>query len=613
MTRLVGLSVLALGLAVPAAAADIIVAVSGGDFTNVNDALQVARGGDRVLIREKPGGWIGGRVLVGGTSAAEPLEIMSFPGERAILLPRMPGEAHLAVNSFTIVRDLKFVGSTLESSGSGIRTTGADFGVTITNCSFEGSFGGGRAAVEIPVNGGWTSDLVVRDCVFRGLDSRPVAAIRLQERCRAFSFEGNLFEDLACDGISIANITLNNDDTPASRRRIANNVFRRLRATDSNERAAALRLLRSDQFLVEGNVVTDCDEGMWFGADDIAGNLEGLTVRSNVIAGCTGAGLVVGGMLDVGTAVRDGEILHNLLWRNRAVPGSSDEIGDLWLRRAPGTVVCGNVVVARADSATPLASESAFSGGELEANLWFAEGSVPGVTWNGFDYTEFATFQAVTGRAPDALLADPLLNDPLGPDGILGTDDDDFRPSAGSPCIDAGRARPLPDLGETDALGVDRFIDDPAVSDRFASPLAPQPDLGPFERDPGAGAIRRYCGTQLGLTAAGRMTFDGSASLSAADLVLVARRLPSTTSGVFATGTERAVLPAGDGILCIGGSLQRLGVVSSDTSGAASLAVDLGALAVVPGERRSFQLWFRDAGGPAGFDLTDALEIEAAP
>ena len=60
----------------------------------------------------------------------------------------------------------------------------------------------------------------------------------------------------------------------------------------------------------------------------------------------------------------------------------------------------------------------------------------------------FTTVNLVRGWADPArpghtiLDQDPRFRDPLGPDGVLGTDDDDFSPVAGSPLIDAG-AQPL--------------------------------------------------------------------------------------------------------------------------------------------------------------------------
>ncbi len=100
--------------------------------------------------------------------------------------------------------------------------------------------------------------------------------------------------------------------------------------------------------------------------------------------------------------------------------------------------------------------------------------------------------------------ADPLLMDPLGPDGMVGTIDDDLRVMAGSPAIDAGDNGALPadaldldgDLDTAEQLPVDaagnmRRADDPSAPDTGAG-AAPIVDIGAYEA-PGAPA----CPTDL--------------------------------------------------------------------------------------------------------------------
>ena len=92
--------------------------------------------------------------------------------------------------------------------------------------------------------------------------------------------------------------------------------------------------------------------------------------------------------------------------------------------------------------------------------------------------------------------SDPLFVDPLGPDGVAGTLDDDLRLEAGSPCIDAGSNSAVPlDFGDVDGdgdtsevvpldlAGTPRFEDDPNVLDSGEG-TAPVIDMGPFERTP---------------------------------------------------------------------------------------------------------------------------------
>jgi len=84
------------------------------------------------------------------------------------------------------------------------------------------------------------------------------------------------------------------------------------------------------------------------------------------------------------------------------------------------------------------------------------------------------------------ITSDPLFRNPEGPDGILGTSDDDFRLLPGSPCIDAGDNAAVPFGIWTDADGQQRFQDDPNTPDTgLGSP--PVVDMGAFEFQSGGG------------------------------------------------------------------------------------------------------------------------------
>ena len=94
------------------------------------------------------------------------------------------------------------------------------------------------------------------------------------------------------------------------------------------------------------------------------------------------------------------------------------------------------------------------------------------------------------------LNADPLFADPLGPDGLPGTNDDDLRLRAGSPCIDAGDNTAVPpdvldldDDGDTqeptpfDLDDKPRFVDDPHTQDTGHGD-GPITDMGAYEFQP---------------------------------------------------------------------------------------------------------------------------------
>lgn len=96
---------------------------------------------------------------------------------------------------------------------------------------------------------------------------------------------------------------------------------------------------------------------------------------------------------------------------------------------------------------------------------------------------DYSNIQDHRGELPGAgnFDADPMFADPLGPDGLPGTGDEDFRLLPGSPCIDAGDNSLVPDDLTTDFAGNPRFIDDPLAPDAGIG-AAPIVDLGAFER-----------------------------------------------------------------------------------------------------------------------------------
>lgn len=94
--------------------------------------------------------------------------------------------------------------------------------------------------------------------------------------------------------------------------------------------------------------------------------------------------------------------------------------------------------------------------------------------------------------------ADPLFADPAGADGMLGTADDNFRLTTGSPCIDAGNSLVVAAGVTTDLAGDPRFADDPDTPDTgFGAPLVV--DMGAYEFQAGGEPIPTV--SQWGLVA----------------------------------------------------------------------------------------------------------------
>lgn len=129
----------------------------------------------------------------------------------------------------------------------------------------------------------------------------------------------------------------------------------------------------------------------------------------------------------------------------------------------------------------------------------------------------------------------PRFANPLGPDGVSGTEDDDYRPLAGSPCIDSGAGvnAVQPDYFDVDQdgdvteptpLDLDgrpRFADDPLTLDMLPGPPAPRLDAGAYE-------LVRPCVTP------GDVTADGLVSI--ADLSTILRHFGVSSGAILGEG-----------------------------------------------------------------------------
>ena len=109
----------------------------------------------------------------------------------------------------------------------------------------------------------------------------------------------------------------------------------------------------------------------------------------------------------------------------------------------------------------------------------------------------------------------------------------------------------------------------------------------------------------------------GTPSLTSNDLVVAATNAPANKSALFFYAPNPFTQPFGNGVLCLSGGLQRLPVLTTDASGAASQPIDLHAAPFGSpriGAPLRFQLWFRDpAAGGAQFDTSDALLVRVCP
>lgn len=114
----------------------------------------------------------------------------------------------------------------------------------------------------------------------------------------------------------------------------------------------------------------------------------------------------------------------------------------------------------------------------------------------------------------------------------------------------------------------------------------------------------------------GLLYASGSTRVSTDDLAFHAHGLPPGQASLLVVGDQASsVSTFGDGLLCVGGSLKRLGLRSIDERGEAGWS-SVGAKAGwSAGDVRYLQAWYRDPAGRCGqgFSTTNALEVHLTP
>ncbi|MEE8147851.1 MAG: integrin alpha [Longimicrobiales bacterium] len=155
---------------------------------------------------------------------------------------------------------------------------------------------------------------------------------------------------------------------------------------------------------------------------------------------------------------------------------------------------------------------------------------------------------------------------------------------------------------------------------------APQPQTGQVTVYLGSpGDAHRVCTAKPNSTGRkARLELDGPISLRANQLALYVEHAVPNQSGYFIYGPDLVKRPFGDGVLCAGGGslgLRRMGgLITLDSSGSVLTEIDMnqgemasGPAAWTVGSTWTLQFYYRDPGGAAGFNLSDAMRVTWTP
>jgi cysteine-rich repeat protein len=442
--RLVALLLLAAG---SARATTYTVAPSGGDFTHVQAALDVAQAGDTVQVRT--GVYAEKVTLPRSGTSGNPIVLRAFTGETPVLDGTgVQGDSMVLIEGRSWV---KVIGLTLRNNlgltdGSGIRIVGSGAHVELRDNRIGAMRG--KNAMGITVYG--TEATAITDLVIDGneiadCDAAPSEALAVNGNVDGFNVTNNFVHDV--NNIGMVFIGGEQDIQPDTSKVARNGLVRgntvmRARSSYGGGFAGGIYVDGGRDIVIEHNVVTESDLGMEIGAENHGIVASGMIVRENVLFANEKVCLAFGGYAASTGRVRDSVFSNNTCWGNDTLGAG---FGELWIQYAEDNVVRNNVFHGTS-AGLLLLSEVGNVANTLSHNVWFTSGT-PRFVWNGDEYGSLAAYRSATGQDTGSLLANPLLVDPANGDVHLG---------AGSPAIDAGDPSFVAGIGETDVDGAAR-------------------------------------------------------------------------------------------------------------------------------------------------------------
>ena len=130
------------------------------------------------------------------------------------------------------------------------------------------------------------------------------------------------------------------------------------------------------------------------------------------------------------------------------------------------------------------------------------------------------------------------------------------------------------------------------------------------------GGTSLFCNSLVNSTnQIGTIAAIGSTSVANQSLILQSTKLPASVPGLFFYGSTQVSVPFGEGVRCVGGTIQRLTVSPTNGAGIATagLFTDPNNTIVGPGVWQ-FQFWHRDnVGAGPTFNFSKAIEISFCP
>jgi len=443
----------------PARAGVLIVAQSGGNFTTVQAALDVAAAGDTIQVREnstyynekiafpRSGSALDGFITLEAASGESPiLDARGLSDPEHVVT--IENRSYVRLEGFEIRNNTDGYGVRAEGAGSHIELRANRIHATM------GSDAGG-----ISVYG--TATQPISDLVIDGneiYDNEPAhsEALVLNGNVADFEVTNNIVRDNNNIGIDFigGETDIQPDTTLVARDGVCRgNLVSRANSNYDGGFGAGIYVDGGRDIVIENNVVTGSDMGIEVGAENAGVVTTGILVRNNVLFENEKAGIVFGGFEESVGRANGNHFTGNTLYHNntlgeegQGVYFAGNGLGEFYVQYSSGNTIENNIVYAGEHNvffAFDEADASVSNG--FDYNLYFSDDVESGVfVMNDVEYTGFSSWRASSGQDAHSLAGDPLL---------LDAGAGDFHLGSASPAVDRGNPGFTPEAGESDLDG----------------------------------------------------------------------------------------------------------------------------------------------------------------
>jgi len=431
----------------------IIVAESGGDYSSIQLALDIAVAGDTIFVREKSEPYFEKITFPrSGNLTAGHIVLINYPNENPIIdgnnvslksdwpqgLVSIVDKNYIKVIGFEI---RNIVVSDGDIFPAGIWLYGALNNVEILNNKIHtiqqtaddaGAHGlavyGTKSSAsinEILIDGneiyncklGWSESLVLNGNVENFVVSNNVVH---DNNNIAFDFIGHEGEcpnpelDQARNGLVIDNIAYNIDS-------------RGNQAYGNEASAAGFYVDGGKEIIIERNTVYNCNIGIEIASEHGGKSTSGIIVRNNLVKENIVLGIAIGGYDGERGSTDNCKIINNTLYKN-----NSEKMG--WGAEILIQYYCSNNIIENniihSKSNVPMITNTTQTGVNniFNNNIYYTEGS-PKWNWGSSTYSDFTSYQSGSNQEENSFYTDPLSVDPK---------NGDFMLNPNSPAIDKG-------------------------------------------------------------------------------------------------------------------------------------------------------------------------------